>query len=124
MKDLAETIFAPERFDPLVDQVLGGWLPQEDIDAIKAFAVARRAYVLSAIPTTFSVNSDLDFTNGFHTTSLPRVTGDDVFGTADAIATRSILVNGQLFQWSQREGVWSLGRMRIDLTPGINRLTG
>lgn len=123
LKDLAETVFAPEQFDPLIDRLLDGWLPQDDIDAIKAFAAARRGHVLSVIPTTFTIESDLDITNGFHTTSLSSLRGNGIYGTADAITTRSVLLNGQPIQWSQRQGLWSLERTIIDLTPGINRLT-
>lgn len=123
LKDLAETVFAPERFDPLVDQLLGDWIPQQDVDRIKAFAANRRAYVLSVIPTTLTVDSALYFGNDYHAASAPTVTGDDVRGTADAIRTRSVLVNGQPAQWSPWTGTWSLGPAEIGLMPGVNRLT-
>ncbi len=123
LKDLAETVFAPERFNPLVDQLLQGWLPQQEIDRIKAFAAARRAYVLSVTPTAFTIESSLHFTNGFYMTTFSGAARQEVNGTANAIETRSVLVEGQPIQWYQQEGIWLLGPTRIDLIPGINRLT-
>ena len=50
LRDLCESILAPTNFDPLVDQLVGDWIPPERIQEIKAFMQARRHYVLSVIP--------------------------------------------------------------------------
>lgn len=47
--DLINTVFAPENFNPLVDQLLGDWVPESMIDSIKQFVVERNAAVLSQI---------------------------------------------------------------------------
>jgi len=122
LKELCETAFAPATFGPLVENLLGDWVPQQRIDAITNFAEARRAYVLSVIPTGIAATSDLPVVAEYSSTRAPFVTGDQVSGTADAIRTRSVLVNGQLAQWSARGGAWSLGEVAVDLQPGINRL--
>ena len=122
LHELAETVLAPERFGPLVEQVLGGWVPQQRIDAFKAFAAARRAYVFSVIPDGLSVEADLRVADGYFARTMPYVSEMDVHGQADAISTRSVLVNGEpaeLFGW---EGQWMLGETRLDLFPGINRI--
>jgi hypothetical protein len=50
MRDLAEGLFSAAQFNPLIDQVLGGWTPQNTIDAMKNFLSQRVSYVLSQIP--------------------------------------------------------------------------
>ncbi|MBP7053221.1 MAG: lamin tail domain-containing protein [Phycisphaerae bacterium] len=49
LADLIDTVFSPERFDPLVDHVLGGWMPEQVLNNIKRFAVNRSAAVLAQI---------------------------------------------------------------------------
>lgn len=122
LKELAETVFAPGRFNPLVEQVLGGWVPPQTIEAIEAFAAARRRYVLSQIPVEFSVGSDLPIVDGYPVKSIPYAFATDVRGTADATRTQSVLVNGALVRWSPQQGQWALGRTTLDLSPGINRM--
>ncbi|MBN2128581.1 MAG: lamin tail domain-containing protein, partial [Sedimentisphaerales bacterium] len=122
LKELCETVYAPATFGPLVEYLLGGWVPQQRIEAITDFAEARRAYVLSVIPTGITATSDLPVLDEYSATLAPFVSGAEVSGTADAIRTRSVLVNGQPAQWSARGGAWSLGQTTVDLQPGVNRL--
>jgi hypothetical protein len=120
--DLINGFFNPEILDPLFDQVLGGFTPQGRIDAMKQFVRQRTAYVLSAIPLQLTVDSDLPVNNGYHFSPIPAATADDVRGSANAINTRSVLVNGKLSKWSQVDGLWSLDRVVLLLKPGINRV--
>ncbi|MEX0586347.1 MAG: lamin tail domain-containing protein, partial [Pirellulales bacterium] len=50
LRQLAQTVFAPANFNPLIDQILGGWVPAGTIDAMKTFNTQRVAYVLGQIP--------------------------------------------------------------------------
>jgi hypothetical protein len=59
LRDLIGTVFSPERFDPLVDQVLGGWAPAQVISEIKQFVVRRNAAVLAQIRQTSTTNGVL-----------------------------------------------------------------
>ncbi len=120
--DLINGFFNPEILDPLFDQVLGGFTPQARIDAMKQFVRQRTAYVLSAIPLQLTVDSDLPVNNGYHFSPIPAATADDVKGSANAINTRSVLVNEKLSKWSQVDGKWSLDRVVLPLKPGINRV--
>lgn len=122
LKDLAETIFSPERFNPFVENTLGDWVPQTTIEAIQTFVAARRRYVLSQIPVEFTAGSGLPDLAGYPIASVPYVHGMEVRGTADATRTRSVLVDGRPVQWSPREGQWALGRTLLDLSGGINRM--
>jgi len=47
--DLIDTVFSPEQFDPLVDELLGDWVPKSMTDDIKQFVVQRNAAVLAQI---------------------------------------------------------------------------
>ena len=120
--DLINGFFNPEILDPLFDQVLSGFTPQGRIDAMKQFVRQRTAAVLAQIPQQFTVDSDLPVNSGYHFSPIPVAVADNVRGTADAISTRSVLVNGTLAQWSQVDGKWSLGSRLLPLAPGINRV--
>jgi len=47
--DLIDTVFSSEQFNPLVDQLLGDWVPESTTDSIKQFVVERNAAVLAQI---------------------------------------------------------------------------
>jgi len=111
LMDLIETVFAPENFDPLVEEVLDGFVPGSTIDAIKDYMVNRinaNGAVLDQIPhDDLTVSSSFPESGGF-----PRTTSGSLSlnGTANAVITRSLRVNGQLVpetNWSQRYGTWS-----------------
>ena len=117
LKKFAETIFSPAQMNPLLDQLLGSYVPQATIDNMKAFNVAQASYVLSQIPLALSVSNDLPLQDGFprSTTSLISL-----HGTADAIQTAAVLVNGSPADWSAWEGKWVMGT--VALKPGLNRV--
>ncbi len=50
LKTYADTAFAPAQMNPLLDQLLNGFVPQGTIDTMKAFNAAQVSYVLSQIP--------------------------------------------------------------------------
>jgi hypothetical protein len=47
--DLIDTVFSPEQFEPLIDQLLGDWVPESMTDSIKQFVVQRNAAVLAQL---------------------------------------------------------------------------
>ena len=105
LMDLMNTVFAPANFNPLVDRVLGSWVPPGTLDTIKNFVVARIASVLSQIPRgDLTVTSSLTPSGGY-----PRTTTESfaVNGTGDATKTHAVLVNGRLAQWTPRTGAWT-----------------
>jgi hypothetical protein len=118
LKTLAETAFAPEAMNPLIDQLFVGWVPQPNIDNMKAFNLAQRNAVLSRIPQVLTVQSDLPVQNGY-----PRSTSGATLlsGSANAIETRSILVNGSPAEYTAWQGRWT--NAAVTLHPGINRIT-
>lgn len=131
-RELAETVFAPENVEPLIDQFLAGWVPSARIDGpqgIKQFLRDRADSVLYSgypnpgsepqIPQVFSISSpDLDAV--IHLTRLNTLS---LTGRVNAIESGSVRVNGVLVNssdLSQRDGTWSMGAIPLD--PGINRI--
>ena len=104
--DLINTVFSPERFDPLVDQILGDYVPEQTRTRIKQFVAQRSAIVLAQIPQHLTVNSTLQVTNGYpHTTAESYA----LSGQANAATTRSVLINGVPASWSPQQGTWQSG---------------
>jgi len=131
--ELINTVFAPENILPMVDRLLGGWVSRsqtEGPNGIKQFVIERANSILHGgypseandpqIPQDFSIDCDLPMVGGFHRTDTNVAA---LGGTANAIETRSVRVNGRSAQdsnWSQRNGTWSIAD--IALNPGINRI--
>jgi hypothetical protein len=106
LEELIETTFSPVQFDALLDNVLGGFVPQTTLDEMKAFQAARNASVLSQIPETRSVTSTLPVVNGFPQATASSTT--QINGTADPLVTEKIVVDGISANWNPRTGTWSL----------------
>ncbi len=106
MIELMNTVFSPEKFDPLVDQVLGEWVPDQIRSNVKQFVVRRNAAVLDQIPLRLTISSTQPAVDGFLYTSVNACA---ISGTADAVRTHSVLVNGVPATWSPRGGTWLSG---------------
>ncbi|WCJ59442.1 Ig-like domain-containing protein [Fontisphaera persica] len=117
LKRLCDTTFHPDHLFPFFDQLLTGWGPDANkIREMKTHAFNRRAVVLSQIPLTLTVGSGLPTQSGFAYTTTPNVT---LFGQANVIDTRQVLVNGSSALWSAWEGRWT---NNLTLRPGLNRV--
>jgi hypothetical protein len=121
LKELCETVFSPEQFDPVVDRVLGGLVPQSTVNAVKQFAVDRVANVLSQIPMELTATSSLSLSDGLYRTTA---NSGSLSGYADAINTRAVTVNTEPATWSAADAQWTfeIGSSGLTLNPGINRL--
>jgi hypothetical protein len=106
MKNLIETTLSAEQLNPFLDELLGDWVAAGTIDQMKSFAAQRNAYVLSLIPSELTIATNLPQSYGYYRTNTSSFA---VQGTADAIKTRSVLVNGQLANWSPVDGTWDFG---------------
>ncbi|MCA9200283.1 MAG: CotH kinase family protein, partial [Planctomycetales bacterium] len=103
--DLMDEVYNPETLHPLLDQLLGDWVPADELHEMKQFIVDRTAGVLAQIPQEFTITSQLDEVNGIARSTQPAI---DVIGTANAVTTRSVTVNGQLAEWSPFSREWSV----------------
>ncbi|MEN9676268.1 MAG: Inner spore coat protein, partial [Verrucomicrobiota bacterium] len=121
LKTLADTLFAPEQMNPLLDQLAAGFASGEAITAaianMKAFNASQRAHVLGEIPMRVSVSDGLPVVSGYPRTTTPTI---PLSGRAQAIDTRSIRVNGTPATWSAWDANWIAPA--VSLHPGINRV--
>lgn len=115
LRRLSDTVFAPEQINPLIAQVLESYVTPASIRDIQNFAAARRAFVLSQIPSEFTVSPQLPSASGYQVEIEPQTS---LTGTADAARTRKVLVNGLEASWNVLEGQWSI--QSVPLLPGIN----
>jgi hypothetical protein len=104
--DVIRDTFNPTVLNPVVDRFLGPFVPASNIAAIKQFIVDRSAAVLSQIPRQFTVSSALPISGPYHRTTSPVA---QLNGTADAVLTRSVTVNGQVANYNAVEGTWAMG---------------
>lgn len=109
--------FSATQMNPLLDQLFVGWLPQQSIDNMKAYNAAQVNWVLSQIPLTLTASNSLASLNGYPHTSSAAIT---LFGTANAINTRAVLVNGTPANWTAWTACWT--NPAVQLSPGINRV--
>ena len=117
LKELIDTTFSPAQINQVLDQWLGGWVPEGTIQSMKDFVVRRNAGVLAQIPLNLTAGSGLPMSNGY-----PRTTNNalSLNGNANAIHTRAVLVNGAPAAWTQWSASWSA--TGIALEPGVNRV--
>ncbi len=106
LRDLIETTFSAEKLGPFLDNLLGDFVPTDTIEQMKNFMAARNQHVLSLIPSELTIDSDLHQLSQYHRSIVDSFT---LYGTADPVETRSVLVNGQLADWIPVEGMWDFG---------------
>jgi hypothetical protein len=115
--DLVGTTFDPANLKQTLSNALGSYVPADVIDLMRDFAQDRKTYVLSQIPRTLTAASALAVQNNYPRTTLDVV---NLFGQADVVNTRSVLVNGQRANWVAWQGTWALNG--VALQPGVNRI--
>ena len=106
LKDLIVNNLSEEQFNPFLDNLLGGFVPQQTIDAMKSWQAQRNEYVLSLIPSDLTVESDLLQNGNFYQTNNDSVA---LNGSANVIKTGSVTVNGIVADWSPIDGIWAIG---------------
>ena len=57
LRDLCLTSFSQIRFDAMLDNYLGGWVPAAKISELKTFMSSRRSYVLGQCVTALGTSS-------------------------------------------------------------------
>jgi hypothetical protein len=106
LKDLINTTFSAEQLGPFLQNLLGDFVPDSQIQDMMNFVAARNRYVLSLIPSELTAETDLSQSDGYYLSNADVFT---LYGTADAVKTRSVLVNGQMAEWLPVEGTWDFG---------------
>jgi hypothetical protein len=118
LKRMSDTTFSSAEVGALLDQALGDWVAPQTVTDMKNWAAARRAFVLSQIPLSLTVNSGLPIVNGYYQTTSPTIS---LSGLGNVIETGFVRVNGMIAQWSPIGGTWSM--TGVPVQPGINRIT-
>lgn len=130
LKELAETVFAPEQMNPLIDQRLGGYVDLVTRENFKSFNASQRDYVMSLLPLSLTVQSMLPMQSGYARSTQSSVA---LSGQANAITTDHVTLNGSPATYSAWEGHWShptvalrpgLNRIRVEAFDGQNRIVG
>ena len=106
LRNLINTTFSVEQLRPFLENLLGDWVPEGQIQDMLDFVDARNRYVLSQIPSGLTVQTDLQQSGGYYQSSTDTLI---LYGTADAVKTRSVTVNGQMADWSPVDGTWEFG---------------
>jgi hypothetical protein len=116
LKAFVDSTFTPSQMNLLLDQTLNTYLAQPTIDTMKAFNAAQVSNVLAQIPLSLTVSNTLTVQSGYPRSTTPTVS---LFGTANAIDTRTVVVAGITSTWSAWQATWT---NNLPLSPGINRL--
>ena len=113
-KQALETAFTRPEFDALLDQVLGGWVPASTVTSMKNFMVNRRTSLLAQLPLAYAVHVPLSLSGPYYRSTSPTVVLD---GDANAVETQTVLVNGQVADFTVWQGHWT---NTVSLIPGLN----
>jgi hypothetical protein len=117
LTNLIVTAFAPEQVSAALDQHLSSWVSAGVISSMKSFSAARNAGVLAQIPFAITITHTLPIQGGYPRTTVTSVA---LSGLANAVETRSVLVNGTPATWSAWQARWT--GTASGLQPGINRV--
>ena len=109
--------FSQGNFNALAQQTLGGVVNQSVIDSMKSYHTARTTYVASQVPLTLSVSTYPTLVSGYPKSTTATTT---LGGLANAITTRSVMVNGVAATWTPWSATWAA--TGVALKPGINRV--
>ena len=116
LEDLAQTVFSAEQLEPVIDRLVGDYLPRTEVDRLKSFAAKRGEFVLSQIPRELTVATGLAKRDGFFFSDSAMMT---LSGQAPATTTVAVEVNGQTADWFAPEARW---QAKVTLRRGLNRL--
>ena len=116
LKRLADTTFSPEAIEATLNNGLQGLVDQNVINAMRDFGINRRNYVLSQIPTNFSVNVSLSTAYGYYYTTSSSLA---LTGQANALDTGEVRVGANIATWTPYTGNWSGS---VTLNPGVNNI--
>jgi hypothetical protein len=94
LQNLLDTTFAPEQFNPLIDQTLGDYVPSNVISRMKTWVAGRRAYILSVIAGLVPARVDRATITGEPRSPTPSRNATLTVGGNDIVSYRFKLNNG------------------------------
>jgi hypothetical protein len=119
LNELLNTSFSPEQISRTLDQALGDWVPATPtLLDMKTWATNRYTWVRSQIPLALTISHSLSIDpSGYPYTTSATIA---LNGVANAIQTRTVLVNGSPAVWTAWRAQWT--HSSVSLLPGINRV--
>lgn len=125
LKDLADNVFTPAEIGRVLHHQLDGFVPSANIDAAVNQATARAVAVLAQIPSTLAVTTTPAVSGGYpKVTNSAQLAAMTLGGTANALITTSILVNGKPATYTEYKGAWTITNASntLGLQGGLNRV--
>ncbi|MFP6882695.1 MAG: lamin tail domain-containing protein [Roseibacillus sp.] len=113
--------FSPAVLFPALDELLGDYVSQGQLDNAREWITDRIPGVLAQIPQEFSATTNLTISDGFHRTTNGAATFSGDFQAAKCLSVR---INGREAVRDQRDGTWEAQIVVADgfFKPGINRV--
>ncbi len=115
--ELLDTTFQPAVVSRTLDRFLGDWVAANVITTMKIYATNRCNYARSRIPLGLQVTDAPTVVSGYPRSTSPIAA---LGGVANAIETRSVLVNGSPAEWTAWRAAWR--HSEVALQPGLNRV--
>ena len=119
--ELIDRRFNPAVIHPMIEELLGEWVSEDEIEDAKDWVSERAGGARDQIPDDFSVDSRLPVRDGFFRTTDGAA---EFRGTFRAGRALSVRLNGVEANRNQRAGTWSLDLTPADqfFLPGLNRI--
>jgi hypothetical protein len=122
LRELSMTVFDPVTLGFNLDQALGAWVSESEIERLKGFAFDRREFVLGASQVPFNINFNRPFAEpAWLRYFLETSDSLTLSGTVDPLLTDALLVNGVLADLEPWVGRWSVSG--VPLHSGVNQIT-
>ncbi len=119
--ELTETVYRPEIIHRLIDEQWKGWIPQSEIDDVKAFVEERIDVVMSQFRSSTVIGSTLEREGEFYKASSSRFA---LYGRFDRGAVRDVQVAGVTPRLFPETGTWLMGPDQLNevVRPGMNQI--
>ena len=105
LRELIDGPFSQEQFGSALRNALGGLVPETTIAQMENFAAVRRDHIRGLIPSEFTLETTLPQSQGYYYTQNDDL---ELSGSADAVTTRSVMVNGSPATWDPLNARWSI----------------
>jgi len=125
LKDMATTVFTQAELSRVIHHASDGYIDKATLDALVADGVARAQNALTQIPQTLAVTGTPTKVNGYaQVTNAAQLSAMALSGTANALLTKSIRVNGKVATYSPYQGAWTITNTSntLGLVGGLNRV--
>ena len=103
--DVMQCVYNEQTMHPLLEHLLSQFLAEGEIQKLQQFVTDRIQGVMAQMPHEFVISTDLPIVGGYHRSTQPLA---ELAGTAYAVETQSVAVNGRQADWSPLTREWSI----------------